>query len=60
MEGDSEANCAYYALHKLHKWPHEYLALSRQEKAFVIAAIQVKTEADNKKVKELEREAKNK
>lgn len=60
MGGDSEANCAYYALHKFHKWPHEYLALSRQEKAFVIAAIQVKTESEDKKEKELARQAKKK
>ena len=43
-----EANIAYYCLHKLHKWPHEFLALDRYEKAFVIAAIELKLEKDRK------------
>ena len=43
-----EANIAYYCLHKLHKWPHEFLALSRYEKAYVIAAVEIKLENDRK------------
>lgn len=43
-----EANIAYYCLHKLHKWPHEYLELDRYEKAFVIAAVEVKLEHEKK------------
>lgn len=43
-----EANVAYYCLHKLHKWPHEFLELSRYEKAYVIAAINIKLEHDKK------------
>lgn len=43
-----EANIAYYCLHKLHKWPHEFLDLDRYEKAFVIGAVEVKLEHDKK------------
>ncbi len=43
-----EANIAYYCLHKLHKWPHEFLNLDRYEKAFVIAAVDMKLEHDKK------------
>lgn len=43
-----EANIAYYCLHKLHKWPHEFLELDRYEKAFVIAAVEMKLENDRR------------
>lgn len=46
-----EANIAYYCLHKLHKWPHEFLSLSRYEKAYVIAAMELKLEHDKKEAK---------
>lgn len=46
-----EANIAYYCLHKLHKWPHEYLDLDVQEKAYVVAAVQMKVERDRKEAK---------
>ena len=46
-----EANIAYYCLHKLHKWPHEFLALSRFEKAYVIAAMELKLEHDKEEAK---------
>nr|DAL80245.1 MAG TPA: hypothetical protein [Caudoviricetes sp.] len=46
--GDMEANIAYYCLHKLHKWPHEFLGLSRYEKAVVIASVQMKLKNDKK------------
>lgn len=46
-----EANIAYYCLHKLHKWPHEFLELDRYEKAVVIAAVELKLEHDKKEVK---------
>lgn len=41
-----EANIAYYCLHKLHKWPHEFLELDVQEQAYVVAAVQMKIEKD--------------
>ena len=43
-----EANIAYYCLHKLHKWPHEFLALDRYEKAVVVAAVEMKLESDKR------------
>ncbi|MDR1773046.1 MAG: hypothetical protein LBS02_20800 [Hungatella sp.] len=43
-----EANIAYYCLHKLHKWPHEFLSLDRYERAFIMAAVQLKLENDKK------------
>lgn len=46
-----EANIAYYCLHKLHKWPHEYLELDRQEQAYVVAAVEMKLENDKKEAK---------
>lgn len=46
-----EANIAYYCLHKFHKWPHEFLELDRQEKAVVIAAVEIKLENDRKEAK---------
>ena len=50
-----EANVAYYCLHKLHKWPHEFLGLDRYEKAFVIAAVEMKTENDRKEAQKAKR-----
>lgn len=41
---------AYYCLHKLHRWPHEFLSLDRYEKAFVIAAVLMKQENDRKEM----------
>ena len=46
-----EANVAYYCLHKLHKWPHEFLELSRYEKAYVLAAVKIKLENDRKEAR---------
>lgn len=43
-----EANIAYYCLHKLHKWPHEFLTLDRYEKAVVMAAVDLKLKHDKK------------
>lgn len=54
-EGDSEANIAYYCLHELHLTPSAFYALPRRERAFIIAAIDVRVEAEKKKQKEIER-----
>lgn len=40
--------------------PSQYMGLGRREKAFVIAAIQFKIEADKIKEQEIKREAKRK
>jgi len=53
VEGDSEANICYYCLHELHILPHVFLSLPRQERAFIIAAINVRIENEKKKEKEL-------
>lgn len=54
-EGDGEANIAYYCLHELHLTPSAFYALPRRERAFIIAAIDVRVEAEKKKQKEIER-----
>jgi hypothetical protein len=41
----------------LHKWPHEFFALDRRERAFVIAAIDERVEHEKKKAKEAERKS---
>lgn len=56
--GDMEANIAYYCLHKLHKWPHEFLELDIQERAYVVAAVEMKLEKDRKEAKWLRRSKK--
>lgn len=40
--------------------PSQYLNLDEEEKAFVIAAIQIKIDNDKKKQKELEKKVKKK
>lgn len=46
---DDEATVAYYCLHRFHWKPSEYLSLPMREKAFVIAAIDIRVEAEKKK-----------
>lgn len=53
-----ESNYAYYALHKFHILPSEFVSMEPQEKAFVMASIDVKIESDKKKAKEAERKSK--
>ncbi len=48
---------AYYALHKLHIRPSEWVEMEENEKAFIIAAIDEKQKADEKARKEAERKA---
>lgn len=52
-EGDAEANYAYYALLKLHILPSVFLEMEELEKAFVIAAVQLKIEQDKKEEKKI-------
>ena len=59
-EGDGEANYAYYALLKLHILPSVFLEMEEEEKAFVIAAIDLKIENDKKEKKKTEHAAKKK
>ena len=57
---DGEANYAYYALLKLHILPSVFLDMDEQEKAFVIASIELKAEHDKKEKKKAEARAKKK
>ena len=59
-EGDSDANFAYYCLHKLRMLPSQFMELDDYERAFVIAAIQIKIDTEKKKAKEAERKSKRK
>lgn len=52
------ANYAYYALHKLNIRPCEWLDMDEQEKAFIIASIQIRIEKEKKEQKEIERKSK--
>ena len=58
MDGDAEANLAYYCLHRLHILPSEMLSLPRRERAFLMAAIEVYAEAQREKEKEINDKAK--
>ena len=58
MEGDPEANYAYYALHKFRWKPSEFLALDPYERAFVIAAIDIRVENEKKEADQAKRKAK--
>ena len=54
MENDSDSFLGYYCLHKFHWKPTILLNMTREEKAFILASIQIKAErdeADNKKMK---------
>ena len=55
---DLEANVVYYCLHKLHKWPHEFLSLPRREQAYVIAAVEMKIEQDKQEAAKIKSAAK--
>lgn len=52
-----ESNYAYYALHKLHILPSQWVALEEEEKAFIIACIDIRIEAEKKEAKRIAREA---
>lgn len=57
---DSESNAAYYCFHKLGWKPSRFNNLPIREKAFVVASIQIKMEAERKKEAELKRRRKRK
>lgn len=60
MDGDVEANFAYYCLHRLHILPSKVLALPRRELAFLMAAIEVYAKAQREKEKEINDKVKGK
>jgi hypothetical protein len=45
----------YYCLHKFHKFPSEYLALPREERAFIVAAIETKMEKDKEQERKIQK-----
>jgi len=47
-------------LHSFNLLPHQFLALPREERAFLIASIKTKKEDEDKKMKEAERKNKGK
>lgn len=49
------ANYAYYCLHKLKITPRQFDEMDRYEKAFVIAAIDIKQDNDKEENKKLKR-----
>ena len=53
------ANICYFCLHELHLLPHEFLALPRRERAFVIAAANIRAEREKKQQQEARRAAKS-
>lgn len=50
-------NIAYYCLHKLKILPSQLERLSLREKAFIVAAVEIKLEKDRKAAKEAGRQA---
>lgn len=48
---------AYYALHKLHIRPSQWIGMDENEKAFIIAAIDEKAKEEERMRKEAERRA---
>ena len=55
---DSDASYCYYCLHKFHWKPTDFIEMDRKEKAFVIAAIQIKSEDEKKKEKKMKKPSK--
>jgi hypothetical protein len=51
---------AYYCLHELHIIPSVFEKLERRERAFIVAAIEVRIKAEKEKQKEVERKTRRK
>jgi hypothetical protein len=50
-----EAHYAYYALHKLRILPSDFLNLDQTDKAFIIAAIDLRIEAEKKEANKIKK-----
>ena len=50
-----DANVAYYCLHKLKILPHVYERLPKREKAFICAAIKIRSDEENKQNKQVKK-----
>lgn len=57
MDGDAEADFAHFCLQKFGWEPSKFLNLPVRERAFVIASIEVRCEAEKKKEAELKAKA---
>ena len=53
--GDGEAAYAHYCLQKFHWLPSFFAELDRNEKAFVIASIDLRVEEEKRKAKEIQK-----
>lgn len=53
---DPEANYAYYCLHEFHWVPSRFVNMAENEKAFVIAAIDIRLEKEKADRKRMEAE----
>lgn len=49
----------HYALQKLKILPHEFLAMDRYERAFVVASIQVRVDAEAEDAKKLKQKSRS-
>ena len=54
-DGDGEAMIAYYCLHELHLLPSRLLALPRRERAFIIAAVEMKLAQEKRSIRQQKR-----
>ncbi|MGL4790491.1 MAG: hypothetical protein ACRCW1_03695 [Anaerotignaceae bacterium] len=50
-----ESNYAYYCLHKLKMLPSQFLNLGKEERAFIIAAIEIKIEYEKKEAAKMKK-----
>ncbi len=50
MEGDSEANYAYYAFHEHNILPHDLMEMSRRKKAAIYAMIDFRIKKEKRDI----------
>ena len=55
-----ESNVAYYCLHKFNLLPSQFVNLPINEKAFVVAAIQLKIDHDKQEEKKMKAKSRKK
>ena len=58
--GDPESSYAYYALHKLRILPSRFVDMDMEEKAFVMAAIDIRIQSEKKEAAALKQKTKTK
>lgn len=59
-EGEAETNYAYYCFHQINMLPSQFISLSTEDKAAIIAFIDIKVERDKKEQKKMKGKAKRK